>query len=330
MRVPWYGIALVALLCAGMPQRSAAATNLVRIAVPWSPGSKGLADLQAAARDISKQTAGRVQVKFVEQHDLDSGKMPCEGAMLVGPILVRYSPAALVYALPLLFRSSAEVARVRAQMDAEVAAELDARGFATIAQMDLGFAYIHSRAPVETVAQLQAARLWVPPTEPVSIRLAESYGVTLVPLEAPRVREALRNGTVDAAIVPPLGAILLQWHTEIKNVADTPFLCLYAAAVLRKDALAALEGPDQTVLRDGLGRAFSAAADDLRGKESESLDVLAQNGVVRHPLGATPEQRNEWEAWATTVADRLVAEGRIPAGLVEQARQTLSDFRAQP
>lgn len=323
-------IAILALMCFWIPMNGAAATNLVRIGVPWSPGSKGYSDLQAAARDIAKKTAGRVQVKFAEQNDLDSGRMSCEGAMLVGPFLARYSPASMVYALPLLLHSSAEVARLRTSLDAAVATELDTRGFATIAQMDLGFAYIHSRVPVETVAQLQAAKLWVPPTEPEAIRVAESYGVTLVPLAAPQVREALRQGTVDAAIAPPLGAILLQWHTEIKNVADTPFLCLYAAVVLRKDALAALESPDQTVLRDVLSRAFSAAADDLRGKESESLDVLAQNGVARHALGSTPEQRAEWESWAVAVADRLAAEGRIPAGLVEQARKTLAEFRAKP
>ena len=154
--------------------------------------------------------------------------------------------------------------------------------------------------------------------------------MTLVPLEAPQVREALRQGTVDAAIVPPLGAILLQWHTEIKNVEDTPFVCLYAAVVLRKDALAALEGPDQAVLRNDLARAFLATADDLRGKESESLDVLAQNGVARHTLGSTPEQRAEWEAWAGAVADRLAAEGRVPAAELAQARQALAEFRAKP
>ena len=324
------GFAMVAILLAGMPHADAAATNLFRLGVPFPAGSKGMTDLQTAARDILKTTGGRVQVKFVEQHDLDSGKMPCDGAMLAGPFLVRYSPAAMVYALPLLLRSSAEVARLRTSLDAEVAAELDARGFATIAQMDLGFAYIHSRTPVETVAQLKASKLWVPPTEPESIRAAESYGVTLVPLEAPQVREALRQGTVDAAIVPPLGAILLQWHTEIKNVEDTPFVCLYAAVVLRKDALAALEGPDQAVLRNDLARAFLATADDLRGKESESLDVLAQNGVARHTLGSTPEQRAEWEAWAGAVADRLAAEGRVPAAELAQARQALAEFRAKP
>jgi TRAP-type transport system periplasmic protein len=323
-------IALVSLLLVWMPRGTAAATNTVQIAVPWSPGSKGMTDLQAAARVISKKTAGRVQVKFVEQHNLDSGGRECAGAMLVGPYLAPYSPAARVLALPLLFHSSAEVDQIRSQIDTNVAAELGRRGLAVIALLDLGFAYLHSTEAMETVDQFKASRLWVPPPEPESIRVAESYGMTRVPLDAPQVREALRQGTVNAVIVPPLGAILLQWHTEIKGVVAAPFLCLFSAVVLRNEALEKLDGSDRSWLREELARAFSTAANELRQKESEALDVLVQNGVVRHPLGATPEQRNEWAVWATEVADRLAAEGLIPADVLADVRQTLSGLRASP
>jgi TRAP-type transport system periplasmic protein len=324
------GLPLLALIWALVPLQGEAVANSLRIGVPWSPGSKGMSDLQAAGRDIAKRTAGRVQVKFVEQHDLDSGPAPCAGALLAGPALARESPAARVFALPLLFRSSAEVAQLRGRIDATVASELDARGFATVAQLDLGFAYLHSRTRIQTVAELHEAQLWVPASPPESMRMVESYGMPLVPLETSQVREALRQGTVAAAIIPPLGAILLQWHLEFKSVVAAPFLCLYAVVVVRKDALAELEVADQAVLREELGRAFSAAAEDLRRKESESLDVLAQSGVERLPLGGAFGPTAEWEAWAATVADRLVAAGVVPAAVREQARQSLADFRATP
>ena len=323
-------MAVLALAGVLVSPEGEAATNLFRVGVPWAPGSKGLADLQAAARDLAHETAGRVQVKFVEQHDLDAGPAPCAGGLLAGPYLARYSPAAVIYSLPLLFRSSGEVARVRSWMDGRITAELGERGWETLAQMDLGFAYLHARMPVETVDRLKSVRLWVPPAEPEALREAESYGVALVPLEASQVRDALRAGTVDAAIVPPLGAILLQWHVEIQSVSDEPFLDLPGAVVFRKEALAALDEADRAALREELARAFAAAVDDLRGKEQESLDVLVQNGVARRPFGTTPEQRAAWEAWAAGVADRLAAAGRVPADGVAQARRTLAEFRAEP
>jgi TRAP-type transport system periplasmic protein len=323
-------VAAAGILALGSLPAGAAATNRVQMAVPFSMGSKAMADLRNAARNIAMQSAGRVQVKFVEQPDLDSESGACDGALLAGPVLSRYSPAARVIALPLLFRSAEEAAKLRAQMDARVAADLEARGLSLLALLDLGFAYVHSKQPVETVEQLKAVRLWVPPADPESLRIAEFYGVTPVPLAAPQVRDALRDGTVSAVMVPPLGAILMQWHVEVAAVSATPFFRLCGAVVLRNDALARLEPADQVLVRDELARTFSAAADDLRQKEAESLEVLAQNGVVRHPLGATPEQRTEWETWATTVAARLVAEGFIPAGILEEARRTLAGYRAPP
>ena len=321
---------LLVSLCVWIPQDSVAASHVFRIGVPWALGSKGMNDLQAAGREIAEKTAGRVQVKFVEQLDLESGPAPCDGALLAGPALACHSPASRIFALPLLFRTSAEVAQLRMLMAAHIAAELAARGLATLAQLDLGFAYLHSRAPIETVAQFKAAKLWVPPTESEALRMAETYGLTLVPLDAAQVREALRQGTVDAALAPPLGAIVLQWHTEIKSVMEAPFLCVYGAVVVQTDALAGLEVADRALLCDELTRAFSGAADDLRKKEPEAFDVLVQNGVAPHPLGGTPEEQAEWTTWATAVADQLVADDFISAEILTQARQMLAGFRATP
>lgn len=321
---------LLALAWTLAPSGGAAAANALRIGVPWSPGSQGMSDLQAAGRVLAQKTAGRVQVKFVEQHDLDSGLEPCAGALLAGPELARESAAARVFAVPLLVRSSAEVAALRNRIDAAVAAELEERGFVALAQLDLGFAYLQSRTRLQTVAELQAARFWAPASQPESQRVLETCGMPLVPLEVAQVREALRQQAVEAAIVPPLASILLQWHLEFKSVVAVPFFDLYAVVVIRKDELAALADSDQALLRDELARAFAAAAADLRGTESESLDVLEQSGVERLSLGDTPEAKAEWEAWATAAAERLVAADLVPAAALEQARQAVADVRAIP
>ena len=323
-------MALLALLWAWAPWEGDAATNVVRMGVPWSPGSKGMADLQAAGREIARQTAGRVQVKFAEGRDLESGPAPCDGALLVGSALTRRSPVAGIYSLPLLTRSPGESARLRSWLEAPVAAELEARGLSMIALLDLGSAFLHSKGPVETVAQWRAARLWAPTEDPDALRMAEADGLAPGPLGASQVRAAWRGGAVDAAVVPPLGAIVLQWHGEVGSVSEVPLAALCGAVALRTESLAGLEAADRAVLRDGLARAFAAAADELRRKEPEALDVLARNGVARHPLGSTPEQKAEWEAWAVAAADRLVAGGRIPGDALARARQALAEFRAGP
>ena len=322
-------VALI-LAAAGLPSSGEASTNHLRMGVLWSPGSKGMADLQAAARTIARQTGGRVQVKFTEQRDLEGEGGSLDGAVLAGPYATKYSPTCRIFTLPLLFQAPGEVAQVRRGTDPLVAAELRARGLEPVALMDGGFAYLLSRAPADTVAQFKGARLWMPPAESDSLRAAESYGMTVVPLETAKVREGLRQGEVDTVIMSPLGAILLQWHTEVRYVMDAPFLCLFTAAVLREEALAKLEEPDRVVLRDVLSRAFVAAVEEARGKEAEALRVLVQNGVEIRKLGASPEQQAEWREWAKEVAERLVREGLLAAELLEQARAAVTEARRAP
>jgi len=329
MKHPWRRAIIGILLTASLAPAVPVAVPPLRIGVPWAPGSKGMNDLKAAARTVSKQTEGRVRVRFVEQHDLDSGPVSCEGALLTGAVLARISPDSRLFSLPLLFRSAEEVASLQAEMDEDIRAGLAAQGLVTLTQLNLGFAYIHSRAPIHCVEDLKAVRLWVPPGEEESLHTARSFGMTPLPMKVSDVRDGLRQGTVDAAIVPPLGAILLQWHTEFETVTDTPFLCLTAVVVLKEGALASLTPPDQTCLRDELTKAFLAITADLRQKEPEALAVLEKNGVERHALGDTLEQREEWNAWAVSVADRLVVEGLLPAAGLAHIRQALALLRGE-
>ena len=285
------GLALGVLLALAAP--AGAATNLLRIGGPWPAGSPGMDILQAAGRQIAAQTGGRVAVKCVEQLDPDAGPARCDGALLAGPDLTRRSPAAILYSLPRLVRSAAEVEALRPRRDAAIAADLEPRGFETLAVPDLGFGYLLARTPVATAAQFQAQRLWVPPDAPESRRIVEAYGVTPAPMDVAEVRAAL-----------------------------------FAAVVLRREALTGLAAGDQAVVRERLAEAFQAACRSVAGQEAEALDVLVQNGVARQPLGTTPEERAGWDAWAQATGDRLATEGLVSAAQLQDVRAELVKFRA--
>jgi TRAP-type C4-dicarboxylate transport system substrate-binding protein len=320
-------LVLVALLAAA-PRASAAPTNTLRIAVLWPKGSKWMNDAQAGARELGRKTGGRVQVRFVEQPRLGEGAEACDGGMLAGPELAHYAPDSLVYMLPLLFGTLEEAAAVRAAVDPQLAGSLRGRGLVVLGVEDAGFGYVLSRTPVDTVNQFKQTRLWMPATEPEMVRMARAYGASPVPLEAGQVRSALASNTVDAVINSPVGAILLQWHTQVSYVADRPLLYLFVVTVLRQEALDRLAPGDRDLVREALGRLFADAFRQTRQKEAEALDVLARNGVERRPLGADDAARREWDAWAASVADRLVADGLLSSGIVATVRAKLSELRA--
>ena len=285
-------------------------------------------ELKAAARRLARETDDRVRVKFVEQHDLDDGPVSCDGALFTGPVLAGYSPSSRLFSLPLLFRSTREVVAIRARMQETVAEELEARELVVLAQLDLGFAYLHSVRPIESVAALKTVRLWAPPASPESIQEAEGYGVTLRVMDAGRVRDALRQGELDAVLVPPLGAIVLQWGPELKVVAEPPFLCVEAVLGVRKESLSGMTPADQTLLRQELTAALTQLAEELHQKEQEALEVLEKNGLARRPLWKTASQQEEWRRWADEVADRMSEEGWLPAGVLDRTRSALTELRA--
>ncbi len=321
---------LVLAAVLGLAVRPVMAAEPLTIAVPWAEGSSAMTDLRAAGREVARRTEGGIRLRFVEQPAPSADASAWDGALLAGPCLLRYSEAARVYAMPLFFRSAAEAAAHRPRMERRIAADLEAQGFASVALLDLGFAYLHGRRPLHTVERFRAGRLWAPAGAGEMHNLARELGVTAVALETDAVREALREGAVDVVLTAPLAAIVLRWHTAFAYVADTPVMHLAGAVVLRDGVLDGWDEAAKETLRETLARAFAAAAGDLRKREAEALEVLAESGVERHPLGRTAEERAEWAAWAEAAADRLAAGEFFPAELLDEVRAERDRLRAAP
>lgn len=322
-------VAAAALLAFAAAAVAAEPVSPLRFAVPWPPGSKAMTDLQAVARNLAQRTEDRVRLKFVEQFDLDAGTVPCDGALLLGEGLFRRSPAARVLALPRLARNAEEVAALFAALSGEIAADLEQADLQMIAGLDLGFAYLFAVRPVAVPEDLPALRFWTLPAEPGDLRIAESFGVKLVPLEVAAVRDALHDGKIDALLAPPLGAILMQWHVEVRHVLDLPLVDLAGVAALRRAAMERLTPSDRVLVRDVLAQAFAALAADARRQEPESLDVIALQGAGRATVAAGSAGRAAWDAWGVSVSDRLAAAGLVPAEPLALARRTLSSRRQE-
>ena len=319
---------LLGMLLAGLAAVAAGAaeTNELWFGAPWPPGSKARTDLAAAVREIARQSSGRVQVKIAEQEGLAAPGRTCAGALLAGPHLARLSPSARIRMLPLLVRSAAEAEVLQARLGPAIAAEMAAAGLETLGQPDFGFAYLQARMPLEPEAGLAGWRLWVPPAAADELAAAAAWGLEPVPLAPVDVRAALHAGALDAVVVPPLGAILMQWHVELKWVLDVPLVPLGSAVVLRREVWEQLEPADREVVRAALARVFATIAADLRGKEAESLEVLVRSGGVRQSL-ADPAARAVWEEWGAGVADRLAGTGYVSGDSLAAARAALAELR---
>ena len=307
------GLVLAAMLLLG--SAAARAESSVLKLAPLMPGKKPAREWRACAADIRRRTEERVRVEWLSPTDAAVGS-----AAKVGP--------PLVYGLPLRFRSFAEADHVRAELDEHVAARLAANGLVVLGFEESGFAYVLSGKPIRTPADLDNARVWVPAVAGRSPGTENHpLGIKAVPLKIGKVREALKRGDVDAVVFPPLGAIVLRWHTGLRYVLDLPFAYLSNPIVIESAVFSALSAADRESVRRSVRICLQEVSKKARTKHAEALDVLRMQGV-EFIVPAT-EEWARWDAWAVEATGRLVETGRIDRATVGLLDKALAEYRAR-
>lgn len=295
-----------ALLLSGYLAAAEPEEAVLRLA-PMMTGQKPPREWAACASDIRRHTEGRVRVEWSRPDGRTGEPAP-----------------ALVYGLPLRFRSFEDVDRVRAEMDERLSAQLLDNGMVVLGFEESGFAYVLSTRQIRVPADLAGAKVWAPAGGADGpARAAGPPGVKGVPLKLGEVRKALLNGDVDTVVFPPLGAIVLRWHTPLRHVLDLPFAYLSNPIVVGAKVFPALSQADRQTVRQAVETCLQKVNRKARAKHSEALDVLRMQGVDF--VVPTDEEKGLWSTWAADVTDRLAETGRIDRAAVELMDRILAE-----
>ena len=321
------GAAVMALLLA-CPSLAAE----LRLATMLPRRSSYVKKLSQCCDAIAARTQRRVTIQLftdgVQGDDIEvlgkirAGKL--DGAIVAGTSLSEKCPPCLLYALPLLFETFEEVDHVRKMADATLIQSLRGQGWEPLGVVGAGFAYILSNAPVKSVDDLKARKLWVPPRLD-AVDVDETLGLKAVSMAVADVRNGLKEGVIDAVVLPPLGAILLQWHTRVKCVTDLPLLYSYTLLVVDAKALAALPAADAQAVRDAFARALREVDRAGRDHQRTALEVLRKQRKTF--VTPTDQDLAGWRAWADQVTERLIETKGLPRAEVEAVRAKLREFR---
>ncbi|WP_198265539.1 TRAP transporter substrate-binding protein DctP [sulfur-oxidizing endosymbiont of Gigantopelta aegis] len=71
----------------------------------------------------------------------------------------------------------------------------------------------------------------------ISQETLQSFGVIPIPLPYGDVLAGLQTGLIDTVAMSPIGAIALQWYTQIKYITDMPLLYSLGILALNKKPL---------------------------------------------------------------------------------------------
>jgi len=309
------------------------APNALKIATIAPDGSSWMVEMRAAGVEIEKRTAGRVAFKFYPggvmgndqsvQRKIRIGQL--HGAAFPLGALGEVYPDSRIWGLPMLFRSSAEVDALRQDFDAVFTGGLEAAGLVNFGFAEGGFANVMSVAPLRTVADMKAQKVWVPEGDPVSYAMMQALGVSPTTLPLTDVLTGLQTGLVNAVGASPLGAVAFQWHSRIRFVTEVPLVFLGGVFTIDKRAFSRLDAADQPVVREVFTATFHRLNLQNRRDNEQARAALVKNGVQF--LMPAPDELARWQHAADGVAARLAAEGQYDPALLKRFQERLARFR---
>jgi TRAP-type C4-dicarboxylate transport system substrate-binding protein len=228
---------------------------------------------------------------------------------------------------PLTFKDYREVDYVFDRMSLHLSDELEKRGYVVLGWFEMGFAYIMSLEPIESLADLKDKKVWIPEGDNLGRAVFEEIGVPPIPLTIADVILALQTGQIDTVANSFVGAIALQWHTNIRYITDTPILYAYGLLMITREAYDKIPPMYRETVHEILDRYFDKLKKDIRSSNRESARALVSEGI--RFVTAAPGDQEEFEGVVREVKDRLL-EKEFPGEGLKKLREYIQEYRKTP
>lgn len=321
---------LLALLAFGA---APAWAQTLKIATIAPEGSSWMQGMRAGAKAIERRTDGRVKFKFygggVQGNDKQVQRKMRTGQLHGGAFtsggMNQFQRDADMLGLPLLFDSIDEARYVRERLEGELRRRLEEAGYVNFGFAAAGFAYMMSNKPLRTRSDLDGRKIWVPEGDRAGFAALRALGVAPVVMPVTDVMTGLQTDLLDSVAVPPVGAVVFQWHTRLKYITDTPLAYVYAALLIDRKAFEPIRPEDQAVVREimeGIYRKFDQAG--VRDNE-EALQALLDSGLERvHP---EPGEVAQWRDIVSRSHRQLASNGEFDLDLLERMQALIDEQR---
>jgi len=305
-----------------------------KIATLSPDGSFWMTTMKGAAKEVAKQTEDRVKFRFYPGGVMGNDKAvlkkirigQLQGAALSGGALAARAPNTQVYNIPLLFRSYDEVDFIRKQLDADLEEDFSKAGFVNFGLVEGGFAYILSKRHIAAADDLKKNKVWVPSDDPASQSASDSFGIAPVALSIGDVLTGLQTGLIDTVAASPIGAIALQWHTQVEYLLDVPIIYIFALLAIDENAFGKISTEDQAVVNTVMRAAFNKMDVQNRKDNQNAFSALENQGIKM----VTPDvgQLKEWKEKGVAAAGGFAKRGKIDPAVVNRVQSLLSEYRA--
>ncbi len=182
-----------------------------------------------------------------------------------------------------------------------------------------------SNKPLQTLDELKGQKVWIPEGDPTGFAALRALGVAPVVMPVTDVMTGLQTDLLDSVTVPPVGAVVFQWHTRLKYVTELPIAYVYAAMLIDSKAFAKLSAQDQSIVREvmeGIYRKF-----DQNGvtENNKALQALLENGLQMVVPDAADV--SQWRGIVDASNRSLAMEGAFDPALLDRMQSLIREYR---
>jgi TRAP-type transport system periplasmic protein len=282
--------AAVVVSATALPVRADTVVEL-RIATQAPTGSTPRNVLDQLAAEATKQTAGRVRLKYFagglpsdERDSVRKMKLSqLDGAELTTIGLSMIDESIRVLDVPRMFESAEELDYVTDKIWPYFRKKFEKKGFKLTDRSEVGAIYFLSKAKVETLADLRSEKLWQSGDDRIARSVFKKLGLNGVPLGLAEVDAALTLDKIDACYGSPLTAIALGWSSKVKFMTSMPMSFSVGATVLSMDAYKKLSSEDAKKLENITRASSKNVREVIRKANEDAKGTMSGKGVTVVP-----------------------------------------------
>ena len=266
---------------------NAAPRHTFKIASLAPEGSVWVNAFKDFAQEVTSRTNGEIAFRIYPggvmgddramYRKMRVGQLHGGGFTMTG--IAEIVPDFRVMAIPFLFHSYEEVDHVSAQLQSLFKQRFSENGLQLLAMTEVGFVYTFSTKPRVTVQDLQQAKTWAPPEDPLTSAFLSELNISPITLSIPDVLSSLQTGLIDTAFNSLYGSIILQWFTKAPYVTDQPYGYAYGGFIMSNKAIEKLTDEQADIIKTTAEKYFPDLISKTRESNRDSRTVLEKQGV---------------------------------------------------
>ncbi len=309
-------------------------TYRIKLATLAPEGSIWVKELQKCKEELEKATDGRVELKLypggimgddpVILRKIRVGQL--DGGIFTSNALCMIYPDFRVFSLPYLFNNTDEIDYIIREMKIELAASFNKGKYEMLGLTGIGFTYMFSQKPIESVKDLRKAKSWLWTNDPVMTALYVAADATPVALGIGDVMTALQTGLLNTVFNTPAGILALQWFTKVDVMTDLPLNYSLGAFIISSRTWKKLPEDLQKIVAEVIGHKMTEINIKTREEDKRAVEIISQRGVNIMP--ATEQWKQDTIVIAERAKENLIRK-EISSEMIARIESLLQTYRNQ-